>query len=91
MDGAKVFEETEVNETGAREAHAGNGVKIAQKRDAVYCPNCGGDRTYRIERRGLLRRSVFPIFGLYPWVCKGCGREALLRKRNRRRRRTPAA
>jgi predicted RNA-binding Zn-ribbon protein involved in translation (DUF1610 family) len=81
-----------VNEDSAREALAGDVVATAQKRDVVYCPNCGGDKTYRIERRGLLRRSVFPIFGLYPWVCKGCGHEALLRKRNRRRRRrTPAA
>ena len=80
-----------MNENSASGAQAGNGVEIAQKRDVVYCPSCGGDRMYRTDRRGLLRRSVFPIFGLYPWVCKGCGREAMLRKRNRRRRRTPVA
>ncbi len=81
-----------MNENSASGAPAENGVEIVRKRDVVYCPNCGGDRMYRVDRRGLLRRNVFPIFGFYPWVCKGCGHDALLRKRNRRRRkRTPAA
>lgn len=85
-NGAKVLQETEVDENSAREALTGNVAEVARKRRVVYCPECGGDRMYRVERRGLLRRRVFPIFGFYPWVCKGCGREVLLRKRNRRRR-----
>jgi len=41
---------------------------------------------YRLERRGIFQKNVFPFFGFYPWQCKGCGAEAMLRKRNRRRR-----
>lgn len=74
-----------MNETSAQGALAGKMAGVAQKKDAVYCPACGGDRMYRVERRGILRRRVYPIFGLYPWVCKECGNEVMLRKRNRRR------
>jgi hypothetical protein len=38
---------------------------------------------YRRERRGILERNLFPVFGLYPWLCKGCGAEVMLRKRKR--------
>ena len=76
-----------MSEDSARGALAGNVVEMGAKRDGFYCPDCGGDKVYRIERRGIFRRRVFPIFGFYPWVCKDCGRETLLKKRNRRRRR----
>ena len=83
----KVVQETKVSENSAGGALVGNIVEMAVKRDVVYCPECGCDRMYRIERIGFLRRRVFPIFGFYPWVCRDCGREVMLRKRNRRRRR----
>jgi hypothetical protein len=38
---------------------------------------------YRRERRGILEKNLFPVFGLYPWQCKGCGAEVMLRKRKR--------
>jgi hypothetical protein len=80
-----MVQETAVSENSARGALGGNVFEMAAKRDVVYCPECGCDRVYRIERVGFLRRRVFPIFGLYPWVCRECGRETMLRKRNRRR------
>jgi predicted RNA-binding Zn-ribbon protein involved in translation (DUF1610 family) len=85
-----MVQETEVSENSGGGALAGNVVEIAAKKDSVYCPDCGCDKVYRIQRTGFLRRRIFPIFGFYPWVCKDCGREALLRKRNRRRRKRTA-
>jgi hypothetical protein len=41
---------------------------------------------YRLERSGLVQKWVDPILGFYPWQCKACGAEAMLRKRHRRRR-----
>ncbi|MGA2339944.1 MAG: hypothetical protein ABSF75_08615 [Terracidiphilus sp.] len=65
---------------------AGNAVEMGRSSDAVCCPACRSDWMYRAERRGILQKSVFPYFGLYPWHCKGCGAEVMLRKRYRRRR-----
>ncbi len=70
----------------AREAPAGNIFEVSRNRDVVYCPACRGDRVYRVERKGLIEKKVFPIFGFYPWQCKDCGTELMLRKRKRRRR-----
>jgi predicted RNA-binding Zn-ribbon protein involved in translation (DUF1610 family) len=89
MSGAEIFQEPGVNEHRAGGAIAGNVVEIGHKRDVVYCPECGSDKVYRIERTGFLQRRVFPMLGFYPWVCKECGREELLRKRNRKRRKHP--
>lgn len=73
-------------EESARGAPLENVVEMGRSRDAVYCPACRSDRMYRLERRGIFQKNVFPFFGFYPWQCKGCGAEAMLRKRNRRRR-----
>jgi DNA-directed RNA polymerase subunit RPC12/RpoP len=75
-----------VAEESARGALAGNAVEISRSRDVVYCPSCRSDRMYRVERRGILQKSLFPFFGLFPWQCKECGAKLMLRKRNRRRR-----
>lgn len=63
---------------------------MSWNRDVVCCPTCGGDHVHRLERKGLVQRKVFPLFGFYPWHCKGCGAEVMLRKRNRRRRKHTA-
>ena len=75
-----------MSEESARGALAAHVVEISKRKDLVYCPACGGDRMYRVERRGFLRKNVFPLVGFFPWQCKDCGNEAMLRKRNRRRR-----
>lgn len=77
-----------MSEESARGALATNVVEMGRRKDTVYCPICGGDRMYRVARRGFLRRGVFPLVGYYPWQCKDCGNEAMLRKRNRRRKHT---
>jgi len=59
---------------------------MSRNRYAVYCPACGSDRVYRLERKGLVQKTVYPIFGLYPWQCKKCLAEVMLRKRHRLRR-----
>ena len=73
-------------EEGARGALAEEIVRAGKRRDLVYCPACGGDRVYRVERRGILQKRVYPILGFYPWQCKECGAVVMLRKRNRLRR-----
>lgn len=68
-----------------------NLVEVDRSRDLIYCPSCRSDRIYRLERRGILQKKLLPFFGFYPWQCKGCGAEVMLRKRNRRHRKhTPA-
>lgn len=81
-----LFRGKKVAEESARGALAENVVEMGRSSDLVYCPACGGDRMYRVERKGILQKRVFPIFGFYPWQCKECGAETQLRKRNRRRR-----
>jgi predicted RNA-binding Zn-ribbon protein involved in translation (DUF1610 family) len=85
-----VFWMSTVAEESARGALAGNVVEMGKSGDLVYCPACGGDRMYRLERKGILQKKMFPFFGFYPWQCKECGAEALLRKRKRRRRKRTA-
>jgi transposase-like protein len=79
-----------VSEESARGALAKKVLEMGKREDLVYCPACGADRVYRIERRGFLRRRIYPIFGFYPWQCKECGYEVMLRKRNRKRKKHTA-
>jgi hypothetical protein len=51
----------------------------------LLCPECGGDHTRRLERKGFLQTKVFAQFGYYPWLCIGCKKEFLARKRYRRK------
>jgi len=67
-------------------AISGNVLEMGKKKEVVFCPVCGADQLYRMARVGFMRRHVFPLFGYYPWQCKECGGEAMLRKRNRRHR-----
>ena len=80
-----MFWGSKVSENRARGAAAGKIVEMGEQPDLVFCPRCKSDRVYRLERMGLLRREVYPIFGYYPWQCKACGHEMMLRKRNRRK------
>jgi predicted RNA-binding Zn-ribbon protein involved in translation (DUF1610 family) len=75
-----------VDKESAKELPADKIVEIKRNRDVVYCPTCGSDRMYRLERSGRIQKWVDPILGFYPWQCKACGAEAMLRKRHRRRR-----
>jgi predicted RNA-binding Zn-ribbon protein involved in translation (DUF1610 family) len=68
------------------EAARGDVAGMNGNRDLVYCPSCGSDLMYRLERSGVIQRWVNPLFGFYPWQCKACGAEVMLRKRHRRRR-----
>ena len=65
-------------------------VNLVEKRlnhIAVRCPACRSDHVYRAGRRGLLQTMVLPMFGFYPWQCKGCGADVMIRRRDRPRRR----
>jgi DNA-directed RNA polymerase subunit RPC12/RpoP len=77
--------EINVAEQSIRGTLARNAVELIEARDLVYCPACKGDRMYRMERKGIFQKSIFSRFGYFPWQCKECGIEVMLRKRNRRR------
>ena len=51
----------------------------------VRCTRCGSDRVFRLFREGFLRKKIYPLFGYYPWKCRICGAEMMLRKRRRAR------
>ena len=77
--------EINVAEQSIRGTLAGNLVEMVETRDVVYCPACRGDRMYRMERKGIIQKTIFSRFGFFPWQCKECGVEVMLQKRNRRR------
>jgi len=39
------------------------------------CPDCGQKRFQRIHRVGWWERWILTLYGLYPWVCRNCGRK----------------
>lgn len=51
----------------------------------TLCPQCGGDRPRRLERKGFLQTRIYPLFGYYPWMCMDCKAVFLARKRYRRK------
>jgi ssDNA-binding Zn-finger/Zn-ribbon topoisomerase 1 len=53
----------------------------------VRCPECGGDRVYRVERKGILERYILPRFSRYPWNCKACKANFYSKQRGGRRKR----
>src|ERR1700677_1184369 len=79
--------ESNVAEESARGAPTANLVEKRLNRNAVRCPACRSDRVYRAGRRGLLQTRVLPMFGFYPWQCKGCGADVMIRRRDRLHRR----
>lgn len=36
---------------------------------------CGERRFQRLHRVGLWERWFLTLYGLYPWVCRNCGRK----------------
>lgn len=42
----------------------------------------------RLVRESFLQRSVYPLFGYYPWECPLCRKPVLLRQRRERRKRS---
>jgi hypothetical protein len=74
-------------EERARRAPTANLVEKRLNPGAVCCPACRSDHVYRAGRRGLLQTRVLPMFGFYPWQCKGCGADVMIRRRGRRHRR----
>jgi len=71
----------------AKEAPTASLVEKRLNPSGVCCPACRSDRVYRAGRRGLLQTRVLPMFGFYPWQCKGCGADVMIRSRDRRHRR----
>ena len=56
-------------------------VEANSANERVLCDECGSDKVHRIFRKGFLQKRIYPLFGFYPWRCKGCGLCLMLRKR----------
>jgi hypothetical protein len=57
----------------------------------MACKNCGANDMVRRKRKSFLEKSIYPLFGYYPWVCQTCKQTVLLKARGERRKkkRTP--
>ncbi|HLI04297.1 MAG TPA: hypothetical protein VKU93_08505 [Terracidiphilus sp.] len=49
----------------------------------LLCVNCGSERVRRIERKGILERRFFKLFGYFPWRCATCRTKFFLKRRSR--------
>jgi DNA-directed RNA polymerase subunit RPC12/RpoP len=68
------------------ESHIAEGlIERAEIGPNVFCPNCGFNRPRRVERKGLMQKYIYPMFGFFPWHCRECHHQFLLRKRDRPR------
>ena len=47
----------------------------------MECKHCGSPYLERQRRRGLLRRWLLPLFGIYPWQCLTCYKNQFLHAR----------
>jgi predicted nucleic acid-binding Zn ribbon protein len=66
----------------ANESQTAEGVvQKVQEGSRVFCPECGGKRVRRVERKGFMQKSVFPYFGFFPWYCRECRKYSMIRKR----------
>jgi len=72
-----------VSEGMARGTQAGNIAEMGSAKERVHCRECGGDKVYRVFRKGYFQEKVYPLFGYYPWRCMRCGVRVMLRKRDR--------
>ncbi len=49
------------------------------------CVVCARGKLRRSERRGILERIVYSLFGYYPWRCTYCRRRTFFRDRGQGR------
>jgi hypothetical protein len=74
-----------MHEASTHSALAGHPVEKTAVKERVRCQKCGGDRVYRVERKGFMQEKIYPCFGYYPWRCISCRNHVMLRKRERAR------
>ena len=61
-------------------------VGVTKATAGVHCKYCGSERVFRVFRQGYLQEKIYPLFGFYPWKCKGCKEHMMLRSRKRSKR-----
>jgi DNA-directed RNA polymerase subunit RPC12/RpoP len=74
----------EGNTVSDGEAHTGHVDSLSQITKAkarIRCKRCGTEKVFRLYREGFLQEKIYPLLGLYPWKCKNCGEQMLVRKR----------
>jgi len=72
-------------EASTRQSLAREAAHADRTRDRVQCRYCGSEKVYRLFREGFWQERVLPAFGIYPWRCKACCANQLLRKRRIRK------
>ena len=60
-------------------------VEGATVEDRIHCKHCGSGRIFRVFRQGYMQEKIYPLFGYYPWKCRGCRGYSLLHLRKRSR------
>ena len=74
---------TEMQEAQSHDASEGTIVQTTVVKEMVHCRRCGSDGVYRAHRKGFMQERIYPLFGYYPWECKRCRGQVLLRKRHK--------
>jgi len=50
----------------------------------MECPECSRGEFRRTTRKGFLEKSIYSLFGYYPWKCPVCRFRTLLKSRGER-------
>ena len=59
--------------------------KVVEESTGRQCPECGCQHLSRLPRKGYLERTIYPLFGYFPWECVRCGVPFMLKKRYKRK------
>jgi ssDNA-binding Zn-finger/Zn-ribbon topoisomerase 1 len=54
----------------------------ALRKPVIECPKCHYANVYRMQRKGFLQTSVYPLFGYFPWECGKCRKTYMLPARD---------
>ena len=50
----------------------------------MQCPECSRGEFRRTSRKGFFEKSIYSLFGYYPWKCPVCRFRTLLKSRGER-------
>jgi hypothetical protein len=70
-----------VQQGGVQQGAAGALAQRGNVRGELMCPFCSSEQVYRIHREGFLQMRIYPLFGFYPWRCRTCKTNVMLRMR----------
>lgn len=56
-----------------------------EERTDLNCQTCGINYLRRLHRKGFLQRTIYSLFGYFPWECPVCRDPIMLKVRHKRR------